>query len=163
MPNIIRGVDDEHVVIAGLGIQQSRGARLDAEPLHQPLEYPRDELFGFEEVAQFVADLVDEGLLPQQPAVGEPQLIGVVAGRSVRHSGQNGILKRPEHSARGRPHPHTWRMTEIRRENANNGRRAQSPVSDLKLAQFQIWCFFMSRHSVVRLTCSSRALADTSP
>ena len=44
-----------------------------------------------------------------------------------------------------------------------DGEWSCSRVSGVKRATFQIWCFFISRHSVVRLTCSSRAVADTSP
>ena len=43
----------------------------------------------------------------------------------------------------------------------DDGRRRR--VSAVKHGLFQIWCFFIRRHNVVRLTCSSRAVAETSP
>jgi hypothetical protein len=50
-----------------------------------------------------------------------------------------------------------WRKT------AAGGAEAWAGVSAMKRGMFQMWCFFISRQSVVRLTCSSRAVAETSP
>jgi hypothetical protein len=48
-------------------------------------------------------------------------------------------------------------------QNAADGSEASAGVSAMKREMFQMWCFFISRQSVVRLTCSSRAVAETSP
>jgi hypothetical protein len=48
-------------------------------------------------------------------------------------------------------------------QNAADGGEASAGVSAMKREMFQMWCFFISRQSVVRLTCSSRAVAETSP
>src|SRR6185369_10483983 len=69
-PEVARAgsVDVNQVVLTGGGIEQPRGAEADVQPDAQALQYAFNQPLRWQQMPQFVANFVDEALLPHQSA-----------------------------------------------------------------------------------------------